>query len=59
VNGVSLYVGRMHYNALRKEYSAVVKRYFIGYKLHLLTSQHGVFQYMQITPGVVHDVKCL
>ena len=28
-------------------------------QLHLLTSEHGVFQDMQITPGNVHDVNFL
>lgn len=46
-------------NAPRKGYSAVDKRYFIGYKLHLLTSEHGVFQDMQVTPGNVHDINFL
>lgn len=39
--------------------SAVDKRFFIGYKLHLLTSEHGVFQDMQVTPGNVHDINFL
>ena len=46
-------------NAPRKGYSAVDKKLFIGYKLHLLMSEHGVFQDMQITPGNVHDVNFL
>ena len=46
-------------NAPRKGYSAVDKKDFIGYKLNLLTSEHGVFQDMQITPGNVHDVNFL
>ena len=46
-------------NAPRKGYSAVDKRFFIGYKLHLLTSEHGVFQDMQVTPGNVHDINFL
>ena len=46
-------------NAPRKGYSAVDKKDFIGYKLHLLTSEHGVSQDMQITPGEVHDVNFL
>jgi hypothetical protein len=33
-------------NAPWKGYSAVDKKYFIGYKPHLLTSEHGVFQDM-------------
>lgn len=46
-------------NAPRKGYSAVDKRYFIGYKLHLITSAHGVIQDMQITPANVHDISFL
>jgi hypothetical protein len=46
-------------NAPRKGYSAVDKKQFIGYKLHLLTSEYGVFQDMQITPRNVHDVNFL
>lgn len=45
--------------APRKGYSAVDKRYFIGYKLHLLTDEHGIFHDMQITPGNVHDINFL
>jgi hypothetical protein len=37
----------------------VDKKYFIGYKLHLLMSEHGAFQDMQITPGNVHDINFL
>jgi hypothetical protein len=37
-------------NAPRKGYSAVDKKDFIGNKLHLLTSEPGEFQDMQITP---------
>ena len=46
-------------NAPRKGFSAVDKRYYIGYKLHLLTNEHGVFQDMQITPANVHDINFL
>jgi len=45
--------------APQKGYSAVDKRYFIGYKLHLLTSEHGVIQDMMITPANVHDIDFL
>lgn len=45
--------------APKKGYSAVDKRYYIGYKLHLLTNEHGVFQDMQITPANVHDINFL
>lgn len=45
--------------APRKGYSAVDKRYYIGYKLHLLTNENGVFQDMQITPANVHDINFL
>lgn len=40
----------------KKGYSAVDKRYFIGYKLHLLTTENGVFRDMQISPANVHDI---
>ncbi|MCB0761028.1 MAG: transposase [Flavobacteriales bacterium] len=46
-------------NAPRKGFSAVDQRYYIGYKLHLLTNEHGVFQDMQITPDIVHDINFL
>lgn len=45
--------------APRKGYSAVDKRYFIGYKLHLLTSENGIIQDMMITPANVHDIEFL
>jgi hypothetical protein len=45
--------------APRKGYSAVDKRYYIGYKLHLLINEHGVFQDLQVTPANVHDLNFL
>lgn len=45
--------------APRKGFSAVDQRYYIGYKLHLLTNEYGVFQDMQITPANVHDINFL
>lgn len=42
-----------------KVYSAVNKQYFIGYKLHLVTSLNGVFFSMDITKASVHDVQYL
>lgn len=45
--------------APRKGYSAVDRKYYIGYKLHLITNQYGVFQDMQITPANVHDIQFL
>lgn len=42
-----------------KGYSAVNKQYFIGYKLHLVTSLNGVFFSMDITKASVHDVQYL
>ena len=42
-----------------KGYSAVDRRFYIGYKLHLLTDEQGVFQDMQITPANVHDINFL
>ncbi|MCH2200113.1 MAG: transposase [Flavobacteriales bacterium] len=46
-------------NAPRKGFYAVDRRYYIGYKLHLSTNEHGVFQHMQITPANVHDINFL
>lgn len=45
--------------APKKGFSAVDKRYYIGYKLHLITSAQGVFRDMQITPANVHDIQFL
>jgi hypothetical protein len=45
--------------APRKGYSAVDRRYFIGYKLHLISNEQGVFKDMQITPANVHDINYL
>lgn len=47
------------HTAPRKGYSAVDKRFYIGYKLHLLSSEHGVIQDLQITPANVHDIHYL
>lgn len=47
------------YNAPKKGYSAVDKRYYIGYKLHLLINEHGIFQDLQVTPANVHDLNYL
>lgn len=40
-----------------KGWSAVDRRYFIGYKLHLVTCSNGVFRDMCITPANVHDIN--
>jgi hypothetical protein len=48
-----------HLTAPRKGYSAVDRKYYIGYKLHLLTNENGVFQDMQVTPANVHDINFL
>ncbi|ARN77159.1 hypothetical protein BST97_03675 [Nonlabens spongiae] len=45
--------------APRKGYSAVDRRYYIGYKLHLLMSMQGIFHDMAVTPANVHDIKFL
>ncbi len=42
-----------------KGYSAVNKEYFIGYKLHLVTSLNGVFFSMDISKASVHDLHYL
>ena len=46
-------------NAPRKGYSAVDRRYYIGYKLHLLTNHKGIFQDLMVTPANVHDINFL
>jgi IS5 family transposase len=46
-------------NQPKKGWSAVDQRYYIGYKLHLLTSEYGVIQDMQLTPANVHDINFL
>ena len=45
--------------ACDKGYSAVNKQYYIGYKLHLVTSLNGVYKQMDITKASVHDVGFL
>jgi hypothetical protein len=45
--------------APRKGYSAVDRRYYIGYKLHLLIDEHGIFQDIAVTPANVHDINFL
>lgn len=42
-----------------KGYSAVNKQYFIGYKLHLVTSINGVFHSLDLSKASVHDVNYL
>lgn len=42
-----------------KGYSAVSKQYFIGYKLHLVTSLRGVFYSMDLSKASVHDLYYL
>lgn len=42
-----------------KGYSAVNKQYFIGYKLHLVTSLRGVFYSMDLSKASVHDLHYL
>jgi len=41
----------------RAGYSAVQKSYLVGYKLHLLADEHGIFQDMMVTPANVHDIN--
>lgn len=45
--------------APKKGFSAVDRRYFIGYKLHLISNEQGVYKDMQITPANVHDINYL
>jgi hypothetical protein len=42
-----------------KGYSAITKTYFMGYKLHLVTSVRGVFHSMQLSKASVHDIHFL
>lgn len=35
------------------------KQYYIGYKLHLVTSLNGVYKQMDITKASVHDIGYL
>ena len=42
-----------------KGYSAVSKQYFVGYKLHLVTSFNGVFFSMDLSKASVHDIHYL
>lgn len=42
-----------------KGYSSITKTYFIGYKLHLVTSVRGVFHSMQLSKASVHDIHYL
>lgn len=48
-----------HLTAPKKGYSAVDRKYYIGYKLHLLTDENGIYQDMQVTPANVHDINFL
>ena len=42
-----------------KGFSATEKQYYIGYKMHLITSSSGVFQQVRILPAHVHDITFL
>jgi len=42
-----------------KGYSAINKQYFIGYKLHLVTSLRGVFHSMDLSKASIHDLHYL
>jgi hypothetical protein len=42
-----------------KGYSSITKTYYMGYKLHLLTSVRGVFHSMQLSKASVHDINYL
>lgn len=42
-----------------KEWSAVNKSWFIGYKLHVVIFDYGVVQQSGITKGNVHDISFL
>ena len=42
-----------------KGYSSITKAYFMGYKLHLVTSVRGVFHSMQLSKASMHDIHYL
>ena len=42
-----------------KGWSATDQQYYIGYKLHLITSSSGVFQECAVWPANVHDINFL
>jgi hypothetical protein len=42
-----------------KGYSSITKSYYMGYKLHLITSVRGVFHSMQLSKASVHDIHYL
>lgn len=42
-----------------KGYSAVNKQYYIGYKLHLIVCESGVYQHHEIRPANEHDISFL
>jgi hypothetical protein len=46
-------------SAADKGYSSITKSYFMGYKLHLVTSVRGVFHSMQLSKASVHDIHYL
>lgn len=45
--------------APKKGWSAVDRRYYIGYKLHMLIGSDGLFHDMAVTPANVHDINFL
>lgn len=47
------------HTAPRKGWSAVDRRYYIGYKLHMLIGSDGLFHDMAVTPANVHDINFL
>lgn len=48
-----------HCTAPRKGYSAVDRRYYVGYKLHMIINTDGIFHDMAVTPANVHDINFL
>ncbi len=46
-------------NAPKKGYSAIIKQYIIGYKIHLIVSKQGVPADLMITSANVHDINYL
>jgi len=46
-------------NTPKKGYSAIIRQYIIGYKIHLIVSKQGVPADLKITPANVHDINYL
>lgn len=42
-----------------KGFNSAHKQYYLGYKLHLITNEAGIYRDMLITPANVHDIEFL